>query len=62
MYSVSADILGELKGRDELVEVTEPFCDGMDVFDDIFARLRRLMWPKGTVFQVFGGIDGDLRC
>jgi hypothetical protein len=39
LYSVRADILGELRGRDDEVVVTEPFWEGTDVWEDISAGI-----------------------
>ena len=42
MYSVNADILGELRGRDEDVDCREPFREGTDVWEDISVRGKQL--------------------
>ena len=41
MYSVKADILGELRGNEEVVVLRDPFREAAEAFEEIFDRWER---------------------
>jgi len=41
LYSVKADILGELSGREDVAVLSVPFREGAEAFEDIFQELKR---------------------